>query len=88
VPVEWRATGGRRVRRLVDDEQVVVLVDDAQNDVRLGLEASGVASHQEPQVGAGADDRVERRGAPSNPSGGGGDELLDVAPREPVASVT
>ena len=55
---------GRRVDdepgRLVDDEQVVVLVDDRQRDVGLGLEverrpARGTSSAE---LGPGVDDRV------------------------------
>ena len=70
--------------RLVDDEQVVVLVDDAQDDVRLGLERERHGlRHEEPEVGARADDRVRaQRRAVGAGQVAGRDELLDVAARQ------
>ena len=69
--------------RLVDDEQVVVLVDDPERDVRRGrqIERDGlrdVETHlgARRHEGVGADrDTVDRQPTV-------GDELLDVAPRQ------
>ena len=69
VPVEWP---GRRMDDqaggLVDDQQVVVLVDDVERDVGLGLGASGVASGTSESRWAPAPTiAFDRSGAPSDP---------------------
>ena len=79
---------GRRVDDepggLVEDQQVVVLVDDRQRDLgrRLEVERRRLGDI-EAQVGAGRHDRVraERLAGGGQPSVG--DQLLDVAPRQP-----
>ena len=78
---------GRRVDdeagRLVDDQQVVVLVDDPQRDVRCGREVERDRfGDVEPDLGPGGDDRVgpDRHAVDGQPAVG--DELLDVAARQ------
>ena len=70
--------------RLVDDQQVVVLVDDVERDVgRRGEVERDDRRDVEPQLGP----RLRRSRSPSERSAVGGqatvgDQLLDVAPRQ------
>ena len=71
-------------RRLVDDEQVVVLVHHADRDVRgRGQVERRRWRDVEMELGPGRDDRVrpERHAVRGQPAVG--DELLDVAPGQP-----
>ena len=75
---------GRRVDhetgRLVDDQQVVVLVDDAELDVWRGRQVERDRLRDvEPDLGPGGDDRVRPDGHAVDGQPTVGDELLDVA---------
>ena len=81
-----RMTGGRvddQAGRLVDDQQVVVLVDDVEDDLGRGSEVErDRIGHLEAQLRARGDDRVRLEELTGGGQPAVGDELLDVAPRQ------
>ena len=66
--------------RLVEDQQVVVLVDDLERDIGLGGQIEGDdLGDVEPQLRADAHDRVRLEGFAAGRQPAVGDELLDEA---------
>ena len=69
--------------RLVDDQQVRVLVDDADRDLGRGREIERLGLRDdEPQRGPGPDHGVRLERQPVGGQVAGRDQLLDVAPRQ------
>ena len=81
-----RMTGGRvddQAGRLVDDQQVVVLVDDVEDDLGRGSEVErDRVGDLQAQLRARGDDRVRLEELTGRGQPAVGDELLDVAPRQ------